>query len=133
MLTKAWDSIPDGTFPSCFKMSGISKKLMEKTLNHEDDLFASLDVEEDVMESLKDDLEIMKEKVNENSGMMAEELVDIHFEISVTSTSSDADIIAKVSGHVDIDDEEEFDNEEQPTDCILKTSLQGRNGFHHRS
>ena len=85
------------------------------------------------MESLKDDLEIMKEKVNENSGMMAEELVDIHFEISVTSTASDADIIAKVSGHVDIDDEEEFDNEEQPTDCILKTSLQGCNGFHHRS
>ena len=37
MLTKAWDSIPDGTFPNCFKMSGISKKSMEKTLNDEDD------------------------------------------------------------------------------------------------
>ena len=36
----------------------------------------------------------------------AEELVDIDFEISVTSTSSDAHIIAEVSGHADIDDEE---------------------------
>ena len=29
--------------------------------------------------------------------------------------SSDAEIIAEVSGHVDID---ELDDEEQPTDCI---------------
>ena len=35
---------------------------------------------------------MMKEKVHENYGMTAEELVDIDFEISVTSTSSDTDI-----------------------------------------
>ena len=88
---------------------------MEKALNNEDDSFASLDVEEDVLESLKDDLEMMKEKFHENYGMRSE--------ISVTSTSSDADIIAEVSGHVDIDDEEESDDEEQPTDCISKPAF----------
>ena len=71
------------------------------------------------MESLKDDLEMTKEECHENYGMTAEELVDIDFEISVTSTSSDPDIIAEVSGHVDIDDEES-DDEEQPTDCTSK-------------
>ena len=57
--------------------------------------------------------------------MLAEELLDIHFAISVTSTSSDADIIAEASGRVDIDDEEESDDEEQPTN--FETSLKGRN------
>ena len=33
-----------------------------------------------------------KEKFHENYGMATEELVDIDFEISVTSTSSDLDI-----------------------------------------
>ena len=80
---------------------------MKKDINDEDDPFASLDGEEDVMESLKDDLEMMKERFHENYGMMAEELVDIDFEISVTSASSDVDIIADVSGHLDIVDEEE--------------------------
>ena len=60
---------------------------------------ASLDVEEDVIENLKNDIEMMKEKFHENYGMTAEELVDIDFENSVTSTSSDADMIAEVSGH----------------------------------
>ena len=80
---------------------------MKKDINDEDDPFASLDGEEDVMESLKDDLEMMKERFHENYGMMAEELVDIDFEISVTCASSDVDIIADVPGHLDIVDEEE--------------------------
>ena len=80
---------------------------MKKDINDEDDPFAGLDGEEDVMKGLKDDLEMMKEKFHENYVMMAEELVDIDFEISVTSTSSDVDIIANVSGHLDIVDEEE--------------------------
>ena len=50
-------------------------------------------------------------------------LVDIDFEISVTSTSSDADMIAEISEH-DINDEEESDDEEQPTDWILKPALE---------
>ena len=119
MLSKAWNSISDGTFTNGFKKSEISEKSMQKALNDEDDPFATLDVEEDVMENLKDDLEMMKEKCNENYGMTAEELVDIDFEISVTSTSSDADV-AEVSGHVDIGDEEEFHDKEQPNDCTSK-------------
>ena len=75
------------------------------------------------MESLKDDLEMMKEKFHENYGMTTEELVDTDFEISVTSTSSDADILAEVSGHVDIDNEEQFQDEEQPSDCISKPAF----------
>ena len=55
---------------------------MESALNDDDEPFAILDAEEDVMESLKDDLEMMKEKFHENYGMTAEELVDIDFEIS---------------------------------------------------
>ena len=77
---------------------------MEKAINDEDDPFASLDVEEDVMRSLKNDLEMMKEKYHDNYDMTTEELVDIDFEISATSTSSDAEIIAEVSGHDGIDD-----------------------------
>ena len=74
------------TFTNCFKKSGISEKSMEKDLNDMDDPFASLDVEKIVMESLKDDLETMKEKLHENYSMTAEELVDIDFEIFVTDT-----------------------------------------------
>ena len=83
MLTKAWNYIPDGTFKNCFKKSGISEKSMEKAIN---------------------DLEMMKEKYHENYDMTTEELVDIDFEISAASTSSDVEIIAEVSGHVGIDD-----------------------------
>ena len=75
-----------------------------------------MDVEEDVIESLKDDLEMMKEKTNENYDVTAEELSRHDFEISVTSASSDADMIAEISKHVDINDEEESNDEEQPTD-----------------
>ena len=42
---------------------------------------------------------------------MTEEIVDIDFEISVTNTSSDADI-PEVSRHADIDDVEESNDEE---------------------
>ena len=83
MLTKAWNYMPDGTFKNCFKKSGISEKSMEKAIN---------------------DLEMMKEKYHENYDMTTEELVDIDFEISAASTSSDVEIIAEVSGHVGIDD-----------------------------
>ena len=71
------------------------------------------------MQSMKDDLEMMKEKFHEDYGMTSKELVDTDFEISVTSTSSDADIIAEVSKNADIYDKEKSDDEEQPTDCIV--------------
>ena len=38
MLTKAGSSIPNGTFTSCFKKSGISEVSMERALNDDDDL-----------------------------------------------------------------------------------------------
>ena len=125
MLTKAWSSIPNGTFTNCFKKSGISEVSMERILNDDDDdPFTSLDVEENIMEDLKNDLEVMKEKFNMNFELTAEELVDIDFEISVTGTASDADIIAKVTGRAhDADDEEDSDNEEQPTACLTKPSF----------
>ena len=124
MLTKAWSSIPNGTFTNCLKKSGISEVSMERALNDDDDPFVSLDVEEDVMEDLKNDLEVMKEKFNMNFELTAEELVDIDFEISVTGTVSDVDIIAEVTGRAhDADDEEDSDNEEQPTECLTKPSF----------
>ena len=117
MLTKAWSSVTNRTFTNCFKKSGITEVSMERALNDDDDPFASLDVEEVVMEDLKNDLEVMKEKFNMNFELTAEELVNIDFEISVTGTVSDADIIAEVTGRAhDADDEEDFDNEEQPTE-----------------
>ena len=124
MLTKAWSSIPNGTFTNCFKKSGISEVSMERALTDDDDPFASLDVEEDVMEDLKNDLEVMKEKFNMKFELSAEELVDIDFEISVTGTAYNADIIAEVTGRAhDADDEEDSDNEEQPTECLTKPSF----------
>ena len=81
ILTQAWNSIPDGTFTNFCKKSGISEKTMEKALNDEDYPFSSSDVEEDVMDSLKDDPEMTKEKVQENYGMSAKELLDIDFAI----------------------------------------------------
>ena len=84
---------------------------MERASNDDDDPFASLDVEEDVIEDLKNDLEVKKEKFNMTFELTAEELVDIDFEISVTGTVSDADIIAEVTGRAhDADDEEDSDN-----------------------
>ena len=73
MLPKAWNSIPNGTFMNCFKNSRISQKQMEKALNGKDDLFGSLDFEEDVMESLKYDLEVMKEKLHGNFGKLCKQ------------------------------------------------------------
>ena len=46
MLSKAWSSIPNGTFTNCFKKSEISEVSMERALNDDDDPFASLDVKE---------------------------------------------------------------------------------------
>ena len=124
MFTKAWSSIPNGKFTNCFKKSWISEESMERALNEDDDPFASLDVEEDVMEDFKNVLEVMKEKFNMNFELTAKELVDIDFEISVTGTVSDADIIAKVTGRAhDADDEEDSDNEEQPTEFLTKPSF----------
>ena len=111
------------TFRNCLEKSEVSEKSIRKALNDEDDPLNSLDAEEDVVASLKVDIEIMKEKFHENYGMTTEELKDIDLETSVASASSDAEIIAEVPGHVDINNEKESSDEEQPTHCISKPSL----------
>ena len=57
--------------------------------------------------------------------MMAEELVNIDFEISVTSKSSDAAITADVSGHTVISYEEESNDEKQLAGSIWKPAFKG--------
>ena len=71
------------------------------------------------------DLEKVKEKFHENYRMMAEELVNIDFEISVTSKSSDAAITADVSGHTVISYEEESNDEKQLAGSIWKPAFKG--------
>ena len=83
---------------------------------------ASFDVEEDVMESLKDDLEMMKEKFHENYGMTTEELVDIDFEISVTSTSSMQTTLHKFLDTLISTMKKNCINEVQPADCKNQSS-----------
>ena len=48
---------------------------------------------------------MMNKKSLENYGMTSKELLDVDFEISLTSTSSEVDIIAEVSGHFDTEDQ----------------------------
>ena len=60
MLTKARNSIPDQTFINCFKKSEISLEAVERHVNDDNDPFCGLDVEETVMENLRDDLELMQ-------------------------------------------------------------------------
>ena len=106
------------------QITALEKGIERALIDDDDDTFASLDVKEDVMEDLKNDLEVMKEKFNMNFELTAEELVDIDFEISVTGTVSDADIITEVTRRAhDADDEENSDNEEQPTECLTKPSF----------
>ena len=93
------------TFRNCLEKSEISEKSIRKALNDEGDPLDSLDAEEDVMASLRVDIEMMKEKFHENYSMTTEELVDIDLENSVASESSDAEIIAEIPRHVDINNE----------------------------
>ena len=106
------------TFKNCLEKSEISEKSIRKALNDEGDPLDSLDAEEDVMASLKVDIEMMKEKFHENYGMTTEELVDIYLETSVASSSSDAEITAEIPRHADINNEKELNDEEQPNHCF---------------
>ena len=53
------------------------RKINIEGFKDENDPFASLNVEDEVMESLKDDLDMMKDKSHENYGIKAEELADL--------------------------------------------------------
>ena len=96
---------------------------MERALNDEDDPFADLEVEENVVNDLEEDLATMKDKFRVDYKMTAEELVDIDFQISITCTLSDAEIIAEISGNsADSSDDEPDDEENEATEILTKSS-----------
>ena len=126
MFNKAWGSIPDRTFLNCFKKSSISEESVEKASNDDDDPFANLDVEEDVIENLQRDLQVMKEKFNVDFKLTTDELVDIDFEISVSSIASNADIIAEVSRRDDNNNSEDDDSDNKgPNKTLTKPDFKG--------
>ncbi|XP_065658063.1 tigger transposable element-derived protein 4-like [Hydra vulgaris] len=94
--------------PRCFK--GISLEAVEKHVNDENDPFCGLDVDETVMENLRDDLELLKTKFNADFNLTADELVDIDLDACIADKLSDEDIIAEVSEHDAIETEEESDD-----------------------
>ncbi|XP_065658870.1 tigger transposable element-derived protein 4-like [Hydra vulgaris] len=111
MLTKAWNFIPDQTFINCFEKSGISLEAVEKHVNDDNNPFCGLDVNETVMENLRDDLELLKTKFDVDFKLTADELVGIDFDVCIANKSSEEDIIAEVSEHDAIETEEESDDE----------------------
>ncbi|XP_065662613.1 tigger transposable element-derived protein 4-like [Hydra vulgaris] len=111
MLTKAWKSIPDQTFINCFKKSGISLEAVEKHVNDHNNPFCGLDVDESVIENLRDDLELLKTKFDADFNFTADELENVDYDVCIANKSSDEDIIAEVSDHDAIEIEEEPDDE----------------------
>ena len=93
---------------------------MEKALNDEDDPLASLDVEEDVMENLKDDFKMIKEKSHEKYDMTAEKLVNTDFEISVTRHYLMRASFQKFLEMLILTMKKNLMITKQPTDCISK-------------
>lgn len=71
MLRVAWDSVSNQTFTNCFKKAGISSETVERAVNDEDDLFADLGVEENVVRELEAD------KFRVDYQMTADEQVDV--------------------------------------------------------
>ena len=123
MLNNAWNSIPDRIFLNCFKKSGISVESVEKALNDDDDPFASLDIEEDVIEDLQSDLEIMRGKFNIEVDVNATDLVDIDSEVCVSDALSDADIIDGIMGHDYESENDDDDDNEQPVETLTKPDI----------
>ena len=114
MLQKAWDSVPNDTFTSCFRKAGIPSESvdLERTLNFESYSSADLEVDKNIIKELDEDLKKMKNKFCIDYQMTAEELVDVDSQIPISGTKSDADIIAKVYGDsVDYSDDESDDDE----------------------
>ena len=98
---------------------------MEKHINDNNDPFCGLDEEETVTENLRDDLELLKAKFYSDFSLMADELVDIDFDVCIANKSSGEDIVAEVSGDYAIETEEESDDDERVdvSDDAIKPSL----------
>ena len=113
MLRQSWDSIPNQTFANCFKKAGISTEAAERALNDQDDPFAGLDIEENIVKELETDLAKLKENFSIDYRLSAEQLVDVDAQTSISGSRSDADILAEVTGSnvVSSDEESEEPNE----------------------
>ena len=94
----------------------------------DDDPFASLDIEGDVIEDLQSDLEIMRGKFNIEVDLTATDLVDIDLELCVSDALSDADIIDGIMGQDyesedDDDDDDDDDDNEQQMETLKKPDI----------
>ena len=100
---------------------GISNKTVEKAINDKDNLFLSPDVEEDVMENLKDDLDLLKTKFNMHCDITVEDLGDLDLDVCITSKSSDKDVTKEISGNGTVDTEEECKGEKLSGDVTKQS------------
>ena len=100
---------------------GISNKTVEKAINDKDNLFLSPDVEENLMENLKDDLDLLKTKFNMHCDVTVEDLGDLDLDVCITSKSSDKDIIKEISGNGTVDTEEECKGEKLSGDVTKQS------------
>ena len=89
----------------------------------DDDPFASLDIEGDVIEDLQSDLEIMRGKFNIEVDLTATDLVDIDLELCVSDALSDADIIDGIMGHNYESENDDDDDNEQPVETLTKPDI----------
>lgn len=101
--------------------AGISNKTVEKAINDKDNLFLSPDVEEDVMENLKNDLDLLKTKFSMHYDITVEDLGDLDLDVCITSKSSDKDIIKEISGNGTVDTEEECKGEKLSGDVTKQS------------
>ena len=105
LLQSAWSEVSELTIKNCFRKSGISEKLVEQTINEEDDPFKDItaDLEETITELREQLPEEAPEKLN------ATDLLDVDVELSTNGEKpSDSEIIAEIRGEVP-DDEDEND------------------------
>ena len=89
----------------------------------DDDPFASLDIEGDVIEDLQSDLEIMRGKFNIEVDLTATDLVDIDLEVCVSDALSDADIIDGIMGHDYESENDDDDDNEQQMETLKKPDI----------
>ena len=96
----------------CFKKAGMSTEAAERALNDQDDPFAGLDIEENIVKELETGLEKLKKNFAIDYRLSADQLVDLDAQTSISGSRSDADILAEVSGSNVITTDEESDTEE---------------------
>ena len=104
MLVESWDDVSSTTVINCFKKAGISEETQTASIEDEDDPFKLL--AENVVEL------ILRGVVDDN--FVVDDYVDVDFHVCTneTSTMTDKEIVAAVSGIEDrVDGEDEEDEE----------------------